>query len=253
MPTTRNKIVAQAQSWIGCKESDGSHRQIIDVYNSHKPLARGYKVSYTDPWCATFVTACAIKCGATDIIPKECSCNKMIELFKKLGCWVENDAYVPSPGDLLFYDWEDKGTGDNTGVSDHVGIVEKVSGNTVTVIEGNYNNACKRRVLNVGGRYIRGYGVPKYDVEPAKAAAPAASVTISLPILRKGNKGGYVKLLQHLLNIHGCTDPKGKPLEIDGSFGPATQYALATFQSLEKLKADCVCGAESWNALCKVE
>lgn len=247
MSTTREKIVAQARSWIGCKESDGSHKQIIDVYNADKPLPRGYKVSYTDAWCATFVTACAIKCGATDIIPKECSCNKMIELFKKLGCWVENDAHVPSPGDIMFYDWDDDGKGDNKGEVEHVGIVEKVSGNAITVIEGNYNNACKRRTLKVDGRYIRGYGVPKYD------SKVVASVTVSLPVLKKGDKGCYVKLLQHLLTIHGCTDPNKKPLEIDGSFGPATRYALATFQSLEGLTADCVCGAESWSALCKVE
>ena len=36
----RQKIVSIAQSYIGCKESDGSHRKIIDLYNSHKPLAR---------------------------------------------------------------------------------------------------------------------------------------------------------------------------------------------------------------------
>lgn len=247
MSTTRNKIVAQARSWIGCKESDGSHKKIIDVYNADKPLPRGHIMSYTDFWCAAFVTACAIKCGATDIIPKECSCNKMIELLKKLGCWVENDAHVPSPGDIMFYDWDDDGKGDNKGDVEHVGIVEAVSGSTITVIEGNYKKECKRRTLAVDGRYIRGYGVPKYDSEPA------ASVTVSLPILRRGDKGCYVKLLQHLLTIHGYADPNKKPLEIDGSFGPATQFALATFQSYNKLAADCVCGAESWKALCKVE
>lgn len=45
-----SKVVAQAEAWIGCKESDGSHKKIIDVYNSHKPLARGYKLKYTDAW-----------------------------------------------------------------------------------------------------------------------------------------------------------------------------------------------------------
>ena len=66
-----SEIIKQAQSWLGRKESDGSHKEIIDVYNSHKPLARSYTVKYTDAWCATFVTAVAIKCNATDIIPKE--------------------------------------------------------------------------------------------------------------------------------------------------------------------------------------
>ena len=136
-------------------------------------------MSYSDDWCAAFVTACAIKCGATDIIPKECSCNKMIELFKGLGCWVENDAHVPSPGDIMFYDWDDSGKGDNKGEVEHVGIVEAVSGSTVTVIEGNYQKECKRRTMKVNGKYIRGYGVPKYDEVPAPVVA---TVSISLPV-----------------------------------------------------------------------
>lgn len=161
-----SNVVEQAKAWIGKKESDGSHKEIIDVYNSHNPRARGYKVKYTDSWCATFVSAVAIKLGYTDIIPTECSCQKMITLFKNRGSWIENENRRPNPGEILFYDWDDNGSGDNKGNSDHVGIVEKVSGNTITVIEGNYKNAVKRRRMAVNGRYIRGYGVPKYDAEP---------------------------------------------------------------------------------------
>ena len=165
-------ILRIAQSWVGKNEADGSHKEIIDIYNSHKPLARGYTLKYTDAWCAGTITALAIKGNAVDIIPKECGCGQMIELFKKIGCWVENDAYTPKAGDILFYDWQDSGKGDNTGWPDHVGIVEKVEGNTITIIEGNYNNAVKRRTLMVNGKNIRGYGVPKYEAEyvtPAKS------------------------------------------------------------------------------------
>ena len=162
----RQQVVSIAQGWIGCKESNGTHKPIIDLYNSHKPLARGYPVKYTDAWCSTFASACAIKAGLTDIIPTECGCGKHIELFKKLGSWEENDAHVPQPGDYIFYDWQDGpnyATTDNKGAADHVGIVEKVSGQTITVIEGNMSNAVGRRTLKVNGRYIRGYGVPKYS------------------------------------------------------------------------------------------
>lgn len=159
----RQKVVSIAQSYIGCKESDGSHRKIIDLYNSHKPLARGYAMKYTDAWCSTFASAVAIAAGLTDIIPTECGCEKHIQLFKNIGSWQENDAYVPSPGDYVFYDWDDSGAGDCTGSADHVGIVEKVSGQTITVIEGNYSNSVKRRNIAVNGRYIRGYGIPKYS------------------------------------------------------------------------------------------
>ncbi|MCD7822231.1 MAG: CHAP domain-containing protein [Clostridiales bacterium] len=142
MSYLRSKIVEQAKSWIGCKESDGSHKAIIDVYNSYTPRARGYKVQYTDKWCATFVSACSIKCGYTDIIPPECSCKEMITLLKNINEWEESDSYTPSSGDIIFYDWDDTtgSTKDNTGTPDHVGIVEKVSGTTITVIEGMLND-----------------------------------------------------------------------------------------------------------------
>lgn len=173
----REAIVALAKSWIGKKEADGSHKAIIDLYNSHKPLARGYAVKYTDPWCATFISALAIACGCTDIIPTECGCEKMIELLKKMGVWVENDAYIPKLADIIFYDWQDSGVGDNTGYSDHVGIVESVSGSTITVIEGNINNAVGTRTLQVNAKNIRGYGVPKYaesaPTQPVQPIAPA--------------------------------------------------------------------------------
>lgn len=176
--TTRIKIVAQAQAWIGFKEADGSHKQIIDIYNGHKPFARNYKVKYTDPWCATFISALAIKLGATDIIPTECSCTELIKLFKQKGIWVEDDAHIPSPGDIMLYDWQDSGVGDNTGTPDHIGIVEKVKGNVITVIEGNINNAVGRRQININGRYIRGYAVPKYAEETLVAPATPTGKTI---------------------------------------------------------------------------
>ena len=172
----RQKIVAMAASFIGYKESDGSHRKIIDIYNAHKPLAQNYAVKYTDAWCATFVSAMAIKCGLTDIVPTECSCSRMIQLYKNLGAWCENDAHTPKPGDVIFYDWQDSGIGDNTGAPDHVGIVEKVTGSTITVIEGNKSNAVGRRELKVNGRYIRGYGLPKYrDDDPVVSGSGTAS------------------------------------------------------------------------------
>lgn len=181
MNYTRNTVVKQAKAWIGCNESDGTHKQIIDTYNAHKPLARGYKVKYTDAWCATFVSAVAIKVGYTEIIPTECGCEEMIALFKKTGCWVEDDSYVPSAGDIIFYDWQDAtgSSGDNKGHSDHVGYVEKVNGSTITVIEGNKSNAVGRRTMKVNGKFIRGYGAPKYTVESTAETATDSSTATS--------------------------------------------------------------------------
>ena len=176
----RQKLVEIAKSYYGCKESDGSHRKIIDLYNSHRPLARGYAVKYNDAWCSTYASAVAIQAGLTDIIPTECGCQKHIELFKTLGSWTENDAFVPRPGDYVFYDWQDGdafATTDNTGNADHVGIVCEVSGGTITVIEGNISNAVGYRKLAVNGRYIRGFGTPNYASKADKADAGSGAVT----------------------------------------------------------------------------
>ena len=152
------KILNQAKSWIGLNEKDGSHKQIIDVYNGHKPLARGYTVKYTDNWCMTFVSALFIKTGLASLCPLECSCGEAINLAKKMGIWKENDDITPNVGDLIMYDWNKA-----DGWPEHVGIVESVTNNQITVIEGNKSNAVGRRVINVGNASIRGYIQPNYD------------------------------------------------------------------------------------------
>lgn len=170
----RAKVVSIAQSLLGCKESDGSHRKIIDIYNDHKPLARGYKMQYTDAWCATFTSAVFIQAGLTDIAPTECSCGQMIELYRKLGRWEENDAHVPEQGDVIMYDWQDSGVRDNTGAPDHVGIVAEVTGSSIKVIEGNKSNAVGYRSMSVNGRYIRGYCLPDYASKATGGSTPPA-------------------------------------------------------------------------------
>ena len=173
-----NKVVEQAASWVGKKEKDGSFKVIIDTYNAYRPLPRGYAVKYTDEWCATFVSAVAIKLGYTSIIPPECSCPQMILLFQKLGAFVEDENRTPNVGDIIFYDWNDNGVGDNKGSADHVGIVEKIANGVITVIEGNKNEAVERRTIQVNGKYIRGYGVPKYDPVVTKKSTDVLAAEI---------------------------------------------------------------------------
>ncbi len=179
MSKTANEILTVAKSWLGKNEADGSFEYIIDLYNSQKVLPVNYKVQYNDEWCATFISALSVYLGYTDIIPTECGCQRMIELHKKLGTWVENENRVPNPGDIIFYDWNDNGVGDNKGWADHVGIVEKVSNNTITIIEGNLNRAVSRNKIVVNSRTIRGYAVPKYDKElPFKSVQDVAQEVI---------------------------------------------------------------------------
>ena len=66
----RQAMVTRARRYLGCRESNGSHKQIINIYNDHKPLARGYAVKYTDAWCATFGSAVAILEGHSEFLLK---------------------------------------------------------------------------------------------------------------------------------------------------------------------------------------
>lgn len=199
-----SEVVRVAKSFIGCKESDGSHKKIIDTYNSQKTLPRNYRMTYKDAWCATFVSAVSVILGYTDIIPTECSCGKMIELFKQKNRWIENENRTPAPGEIIFYDWQDSGSGDNTGWSDHVGIVEKVSSGKITVIEGNYSDSVKRRTIAVNGKYIRGFGVPNYDSEPIyfpKYSGKSVSIVDGLSSIGAASSFNYRKKIAAANNI----------------------------------------------------
>ena len=158
----RLQVVHTAEKWLGSNEEDGSHREIIDLYNAYTPLARGYAVSYEDAWCAAFESVVAMECGLTNIIPPECGCDPQIALFQNLGCWEEADNYVPLPGDLIYYHWNCEELGDCSCVTDHVGIVVATAGQLIKVIEGNKDNDVSYRYIKVDAPDIRGYGVPRY-------------------------------------------------------------------------------------------
>lgn len=167
---SRAKVVELARSWIGKKVADGSYKTIIDIYNSQKHLPRGLKMKEGWAWCACTWSALAVKLGYEAIMPVELSCGNLVVEAKKMGIWVENDGYIPKPGDAILYDWDDSGKADNVGWPDHIGVVETVSQSSgyFVVIEGNYGKSVKRRTVSINGRYIRGFITPKYTDNEVK-------------------------------------------------------------------------------------
>ena len=164
----RSKIIATAQSYLGYNEWDGSHREIIDIYNQQKPLPVSYKLKFSDSWCQCFVTVVFIQAGLKHLIYPECSCQRAIDGYINtgIGTWIENDAYIPSKADIIYYNWDDGwdfATIDNKMIADHVGIVVSCDGKKILVIEGNYQDQVKYRTIDVNGRFIRGFFVPIYE------------------------------------------------------------------------------------------
>lgn len=249
----RRKIVVTAKKYLGCNERDGSHRQFVERYNAFRPLPRNHSMTYTAAWCATFVSAIAIECGLTDIMPVECGCGYMIELYKKLGRWREDENYTPKAGDIIFYDWQDGADyaeTDDRGAPEHVGIVTAAAGGVISVIEGNKNDAVAFRTVTVNGRYIRGYGLPNYA---SKATAPAPKPIIKCPysepkaLIKYGSTGSGVKWVQWYLN-----KAAGEKLAVDGSYGKLTQAAVLKFQKTHSLAVDGIVGNKTRAKLKKV-
>jgi len=117
------------------------------------------------PWCACFVSWCANECGYIDIgvIPKFAGCVNGVNWFKQRGQWADG-SFEPAPGMIIFFDWDSPNgeSGPQDGLSDHVGIVEKVENGRVYTIEGNTSDSCARRSYPVGYYEILGYGIPAY-------------------------------------------------------------------------------------------
>ena len=159
----RKDTVATAQQWLDVMEGSDKHLEILSIYNSHEPLARGYEVTANDNWCAAFGSCVSIQLSLTDIVPTECGCERQIELWKELGHWTEYDNHMPQPGDFIYYNWNDRfSLKENTGWADHVGIVVGTAGPLIKVIEGNKNDCVTYRIIFRGDYRIRGYGLPDY-------------------------------------------------------------------------------------------
>ncbi len=157
----RQRVVEEAQKYLGVVEGTIEHKRIVDIYNSQRNLPRGYRLQYDDAWCAAFMSFIGIQLGISDIILPECGCAPMIELYKAIGRWEERDNYVPDLADIVMYDWDAK-SGACTGSPDHVGMVVSVNGKTIRVIEGNYQNKVQYRDICVEYVKTRGFCLPDY-------------------------------------------------------------------------------------------
>lgn len=112
-----------------------------------------YGYNYRVEWCGCFVSWCAAQCGVLDTqIPKFAYCPYGVNWFVDNGRW-QDRSYTPSPGDVIFFDWE------KDGITDHVGIVERLENGLIHTVEGNINDSCVQKQYTIGDGCIYGYGL----------------------------------------------------------------------------------------------
>ena len=116
-----------------------------------------YGFDSREEWCACFVSWCADQAGLIqkEVVPKFSVCTDGVALFQAKRKW-QGGGSVPTPGSLIFFDWN------QDGASDHVGIVESCDGTTVHTIEGNSGDAVKQNSYTVNSQSILGYGLVTY-------------------------------------------------------------------------------------------
>lgn len=191
---TAQSVGEQGAPSIG--ESDGTSRgQFIDIlkkeYRSRGEIKNGdgqytyYSEWYASffggyaanpgwnertPWCACYISWALAQPGVAESLsaPKEnwfANVDEFLEFFTpnnatatETTTWLPRGS-TPTPGDLIFFDW-DKGTN-----PEHVGVVLKVTDRMVYTIEGNSAGRVTIRSYLVTDERIIGYGVLPWQSE----------------------------------------------------------------------------------------
>lgn len=184
MSITRKSVADIALSWKGLKETDGSFKPIIDIYNSIEPLPRNYRLKYTDAWGPGTVSAAYHQAGASNIFPCECSCDLMIDKAQLLDIWVEgNCGYVPKIADVCAYTTED------SNIADHVGIVVSINkkAKAFEVVEGNMASIVGTRTLSVKSKFVKGFIAPIFDEDFAEVPQVRSATKLTVDISANTN------------------------------------------------------------------
>lgn len=124
--TDREKFLDKAWTYLGC--------------NGKYVCMTKLKLGYVDHWCAFSVSSIMNDCGFIGKYIKEIEGGAgTIPRYSdgKYGTWFKKTRNVPpQSGDLIFFRYEDYPSKDKY-FCDHVGIVESVSGDIITTLEGN--------------------------------------------------------------------------------------------------------------------
>lgn len=237
--TAADKLIAVAEAEIGYLEKKSNKDLDSKTGNAgsanytkyNRDLRAWAKIgSLNAQWCQAFVDWCFIKAFGVE------DAKKLIYVFtnytptgsnafKKHGRYIKRGQGKPKRGDVIYFYSKSKGR------IGHVGIVYKVSGNTVYTVEGNTSGASslvtngggvRKKSYSMSSTYIDGYG----SVDYAALGKDWNSDTTD-DVLRNGDEGAKVKAMQEGLIRLGFDCGKWGA---DGDFGDATEMALKDFQ-----------------------
>lgn len=158
-PTTKANVVLVAQSQLGYTESALNFQ--VDENGVRRGITR-YGQWYGNPygdWSAMFVSFCLEYAGATDL-PMNAGPESMRLEWKTAGLYKTESERSPVIGNIVFLR---KGDTANPGAN-AVAIITDIDDTSITVIEGDVNNAVAQVQYGLKDPAIMGYGiVPEAD------------------------------------------------------------------------------------------
>lgn len=199
----RSNVLKVAKSQIGLAEPTGDDKY-IKWYNS----VTGSKFAMNVPWCAMFTSWTLRQAGVPEsLLPNFASCSVALAWAKKQKIWYSRlTNHIPKPGEVILFDWEVDGK------QDHVGIVETVTANQITTIEGNTRDCVDRRTYSRTSKVIMGYIDVQYTDE-ADCAVVAPAATKKIATARD--------VQQYIVDTYKIS------IVVDGIWGPASKKAMA--------------------------
>ena len=156
------------KSWKGLNETTKHAQTQKKIINPYNKISGRHLDCKTTPWCQIAVVSCLYQAGLKKYYVTA-GCKQAMNWYKNKKRW-KGKSTKPAVGYQVFYDF--KGKGNPT----HTGLVVAVSGNIVTVYEGNKGNAVGVRKYNYKTytKYIVGYGQPYY-LAAKTTSAPIAN------------------------------------------------------------------------------
>ena len=109
-------------------------------------------------WCACFVSWCANEAGLIEegAVPMFAEVNEGIRWFQAQGRWIdaaEEPGFRPTPGTLIFFDWDEDSN------ADHVGVVERCKKGIIYTIEGNSNDSVLSNYYTQDNNIVLGFAI----------------------------------------------------------------------------------------------
>lgn len=235
-----DKMIAEAVKTLGMSDNNNTTRTPIHTWYNAK-FGNPDPGKYAWDWCNGAVTYWAHMSGNADAVvfgPNGHYAYTVAhaQAFQSRGRWTAGTSGIKA-GDIVFFDWDGSR---NISAIDHVGIVERVDGANIHTIEGNIENACKRKVRTASN--IAGYGRPSY--------ASTGGGSVPTPI------GGTVKLSEARAKVAAPTRVIQNALNqefggvvVDGQYGPQTEAAYKRWQQSLGWPGDGLPGEDSLSKL----